>query len=254
MLILLIALACVGGSECQKGFELRDDGLCYEIPGEDSGSSQDTGSTDSAESAQPVDTGDSAAPTDTGTDSGPGDDDETTLDDVLLSLPPCEFGSTDGRLDLLGFCADDVCVGDEAEWVQASLGPADDRSILAVTYSGYSYAYIYLTWASGLEAVFYDQDDDGMLDPTETVSYMNIDMPWVGGTTEGLGLGASMSCYLDALGRPDQAWYGLIEGEYALTYARWDYAGIAVADNLLNASGISGFSDGYSDALTLSGH
>jgi oligoribonuclease NrnB/cAMP/cGMP phosphodiesterase (DHH superfamily) len=33
MLFLLGALACVGSSECQKGFEMRDDGLCYEIPG-----------------------------------------------------------------------------------------------------------------------------------------------------------------------------------------------------------------------------
>jgi hypothetical protein len=85
MLVSLMILACGEPDPvCDDGFDLHDDGMCYEVGGDDT-----------------------TVPT-TG---------DSVYDAWLASQAPCEADGGDGRLDLVG-CVEGVCIGDGYDdWV-----------------------------------------------------------------------------------------------------------------------------------------
>jgi hypothetical protein len=83
--------ACGKGEvdDCKAGFELRDDGLCYE----------------------------QAAAT------------EVNLDALLDAFPECELGEPNGAMDLVAYCAGPGCAGDTFAELEEAYGPGECGSI-----------------------------------------------------------------------------------------------------------------------------
>lgn len=237
MVAMLLFLAC--RSECEKGFERHDDGLCYEVVAQDTAtagadSGGDTGAAeDSAEPAAP------------------------TVEDVLAALPACVPGATDGRLDLQHGCADDVCVGDAPDQAVATLGEPDEIYEFSYSYNGYESGSLYYVWAIGLELIYEDDDQDGVPDTTiwssPSAYALMISLPWDGGTSDGLGLGASLSCFVDAFGTPGSVDFDFEDYKLYPTYLSWDvdyYSSMNVQDRYLNKTGEYGAYDGFVDGVT----
>lgn len=58
--------------------------------------------------------------------------------------------------------------------------------------------------------------------PDGGAQYLSVDLPWDGGTTTGLGLGATMSCFVEQLGDPDQVEFERdYAGDWWMTYGAW---------------------------------
>ncbi len=258
MLYLLALVAC-DTVECEKGFERREDGLCYQIG--ETGAPLDTGQPDSAEpeeSEAPETGGETAdsSPVETGSEPGgeTGDsagEEPTTLQEVMDDLGDCELTVADGALDLDRHCVHDFCVGDTVADAAALFGEPDDTVVYFIRYEGYTYTSTYQVWANGITLYFDDADDDGVLADSDHATSIAIELPWGGGTDEGLGLGASMSCFIEALGYPDQADFWSVDGDYRINTAFWVLRQLWVYDDSLNGTGEFGISDGLVDRIFL---
>lgn len=248
MLLFIHLMACAE-TTCQKGFSAREDGLCYEDAAEDTGGAEDSAS-DTAETADSADSADSS-------DSGGGEDSASvTVEDVLADLPACEPTTADGRLDIVSGCAGEICPEITAEEAVALLGEPDSVITFLSEYDGYAFSLVVYTWDSGIELVFDDEDQDGVPDPGVDAGYVDVLLPWEGGTTDGLGLWASVSCFVDALGAPDSIDFTNTDTGFALTYAHWSSSGISIRDELQNKDGPDGSygePDGLVDEIVLYG-
>lgn len=254
MLYLLALVAC-DTVECEKGFERREDGLCYQIG--ETGAPLDTGQPDSAEpdeSGSPETGGETAdsSPVETGGETGDSaEDDVSTLEDLLDDLGDCELGIADGELNLDRHCVHDYCVGDTVADAEAAFGAPDETVVYFVRYGGIIYTVAYEQWANGIKIYFDDADADGILLETDHSTAIALDLPWGGGTEEGLGLGASLSCFVEALGYPDQVEFWTVGDGYGINYAFWSAFQLTVYDDALNGTGEFGISDGLVDGIFL---
>lgn len=156
-MLLYALIACRTESECLAGFTLKDDGMCYAIPEEDTAVED----TDVPETEPP------------------------TVEDLLDTLPACEPVATDGRLDIDGGCADGACAGMTYAEMVGALG--DDPTCEAFYYEFGSYAggSVSCTWDNGVDASFDDLDRDGVADPASIAYGMKVQDPFDGGTVEG---------------------------------------------------------------------
>lgn len=256
MLLLLSALACETAT-CEKGFERHEDGLCYQLDGADTGPAEsaepdetgepgETGDTDPA--GETGETGETGAPAETGDSAA---EEPTTLDDVLADLDACTPTIADGRLDLIEGCADGFCVGDTLLEAQTLFGGPDDTTVYFITYESYTYTNVTLRWDSGLAVTFDDDDADGLLEPSNRAQGLSLELPWSGGTEDGLGLGASVSCFFDALGTPDNLDFWPSGEGYRLNYAWWSRLSLSIGDSSLNGTGEDGISDGLVDRISM---
>ena len=231
MLPLLLCACTPDPGDCTTGFTRHDDGNCYS-------SATDT----DGETTTPEDTG--------GADTEP----PVTFLDLLAAMPPCEPGSTDGLLDLEDGCADGACVNMDYDAMVAAIGEAPTcDSIYIRLGDSYESSQLSCDWSNGLGMSFADDDQDGLPDTGARGWPLYVDLPWEGGTTEGLGLGASMSCFVDLLGPPDSASIdaGPEEG-YLITYLYYGSIGLSVHDDFYNKDGSYG-SDGLVDGLSIYG-
>lgn len=189
---------------------------------------------------------------DTGAENSPPAGD-ATLEDVLAGLPACEPGSADGRLDLWTQCADGACPGSGYDTIVAALGEEPNCYSYGFTYDGSTFGYLSCDWSSGIGASFPDDDLDGVAD--DVSSYIDLGLPWDGGTTDGLALGIPMSCFYAALGEPDAVSFSLsATNEYLvdeLSYLE-SASPLTVDDSLDNETG-DYLPDGLVDGLTLFG-
>lgn len=189
-------------------------------------------------------------------DTGPEDNtpaEGATLEDVLADLPACEPGSADGRLDLWTQCADGACPGASYDALVATLGEEPDCFGYGITYDGTTFGYLTCDWSSGIRASFPDDDLDWVAD--DVSSYLDVGLPWDGGTTDGLALGIPMSCFYAALGEPDAVSFSLSStNEYLvdeLSYLNSE-SPLAVDDSIDNETG-DYVPDGFVDGITLFG-
>lgn len=254
MLLLLSALACRTAT-CEKGFELREDGLCYQILSTETGEDADTGAptgedTDTG-AAETGDTGGGAETAESGETGAVVEDEPTTLDDVLDDLEPCAPISGDGSLDLEGHCVDGLCVGDSVSDAFATFGTPDATSLYTITYEGYVFTYVSHLWANGISASYDDEDADGVLNPGDRVISLTVELPYSGGTMDGLGLGANIACFLDEIGDPDQVEFWPTGDAYRVSYVWWSRADLSIGDTSLNGTGEFGISDGLVDSINL---
>jgi len=120
-----------------------------------------------------------------------------TVEGVIDALPACVPLATDGRVDVAAGCADDGCVGMTAVELEQAWGSATcSRQSSAPT-------SLRCVWPSGVWARFDDHDDDGVPDDGSSARPLLLEPPYDGATADGLGVGASLSCFVDALGYPD---------------------------------------------------
>lgn len=165
-------------------------------------------------------------------------DEEPTVDDVLAALPACVPGATDGLLDLGPGCAGDVCVGMYAADVEAALGAGECAGTDG--YPGFVSCY----WAAGVTITFKDRDLDGVLDADARNEGMYVYAPFAGGTAEGLASGASMSCFVDALGAPDRVEFASGPAGFQPASLYWSDWGFGAFDEYtVNDYGQDGLSD-----------
>ncbi len=224
--MLLFLLACnAEPAACSAGFDLHDDGLCYEIPAEDT---------------DPVDTD---AP----------EEEPATVEDVLDALPACEGGYDDGRMDIEAGCADGACVGMTYAEINEALAEEGYCFAYHIDYDGNEYGYAFCDWSNGISTDFADDDFDGLPDEGNRAYSISVNLPFDGGTSDGLSLDAGMRCFVDALGKPTSASFttGGEDGGWLLRSLSYGDLGLYVNDSYdKNGDYIP---NGRVDSLTLYG-
>lgn len=170
--------------------------------------------------------------------------DPPSVEDLLAALPTCVPREADGRLDLVTGCADEVCVGMTAGAIQDAFGEGECAG--APGYPGFVSCY----WRAGLTITFADRDLDGVLDEDAVNEGMYVYAPYAGGTTAGLGSGASMSCFVDELGEPDRVEFASGPNGYQPASLYWVDWGFGVFDEYT----VDDYGqDGVSDYLYIAG-
>jgi hypothetical protein len=163
---------------------------------------------------------DTGTPPDT-TPEGPEQD--PPLGGEILPFPACVLGSTDGRLDLEGACADDICIGQTFEDAASLFGEAPYcLSLLPGSTTCF--------FGTSLLVGYTDADGDGQPDAGKRAYVVQVTTGWPGGTEDGLSVGMSPACWVEALGVADQV--SLVaedDGYYALSLA-WDAYYLTVYD------------------------
>jgi hypothetical protein len=148
---------------------------------------------------------------------------EPPLGTDVLPFPACVPGASDGRLDLEDACADGICIGQTF----------DDAS------SAYGEAPYCLSLVPGATACFYggfilagytDADGDMLPDDGKRAYTVQVFAGWPGGSEQGLSVGISPACWVDALGVADHVLLGAQEdGLYAVSMT-WDLYYLTVHD------------------------
>ncbi len=189
-----------------------------------------------------------------GADGTDGDDAAVTVEDVLAALPPCEPGSTDGRIDLASGCVDGACPNMTFDEINAVLGETGDcYGFWYESSDGWAGGSAFCDWADGISGSFSDDDADGAPDPLSTTWSIGLDPPFSGGTGDGLGLDVSPSCFVEQLGTPDAVsfTYDADSRSWLADYLFYEDAGVSVSDRY-DARG-NYVPDGRVDSLTLYG-
>ena len=169
-----------------------------------------------------------------------------SIESVLDALPACETVAADGRLNVVSGCADAACVGmtyEEIVEVMADPGacePMSDGTPAMVC-----------TWEGVVQIAFDDLDLDFEPDKGDMAAGIRILGEYAGGTPEGLGLGASSSCYLEEFGEPDYATWMLVYDHYVLLEATWVGWGLTIVDDDGPPGSVD--PDGVVDHLTVRG-
>lgn len=208
--ILGLLTACAPEpATCAEGFDLRADGLCYEVV------------------EPPVEDTDVPPP--------------PTLMDWLDTLQACEPLAGDGRLDLAAGCVEGLCAGDGyADAMAARPGAACEVYI-----EGFIFECVWER--TGLSAWVYDVDGDDVMDPNDPLWMLNVDLPYLGSTSEGLGLGADMKCFIDVLGEPDEI--NVARSDDAWQILSMSYGDVSISDYVTNKNQDYA-SDGLADGIT----
>jgi len=213
VLLLANVMGCQRSEECAAGFELGDDGLCYEIAVEEPTTSPfDTATT-------PVE-----AP--------------NLVDVMMEGWPACDSTTGNGEIDLETGCVIGICESDTYEEVVLAVGEPVDM----YDYDG----SVFAVWLPGVGAYFIDLDVDGQPDPDAMVYYIvvvaGVDLQ----TEDGLGPDVPMSCFLDAFGDPDFIGIDDLTGDWQILYADWYGPSVRAYDFL---DGPFEGSDGIADWL-----
>ncbi|MFZ5477549.1 MAG: hypothetical protein ACOZNI_12305 [Myxococcota bacterium] len=158
--------------------------------------------------------------------------------EVFDTLEACSPGSDDGRLDVEGGCADDVCLGDTWPDVRSVKGRTTCYTLLAV-------AHCY--WDDGQLVAFPDEDEDGTPDEDAGAVIVALNQPWDGGSDEGLALDANAGCFVDVLGLPDGISMTATSEGWALRALEWSEHRFSFYD-FSDDDGVSG-PDGYAEFL-----
>ncbi len=159
---------------------------------------------------------------DVATESGP---------DIVASLRACTGSTGDGSVDLVNACVEDLCVGDTYADFTAALGAPSE--IIA-----------WVTWPSGLGAGF-DPDGDPPPDDAEAVEIW-LSNGYAGRTSNGLGVGVPMSCFVDELGVPDIVQLYTVNAYYVPFAMYWAGPNLSIFDE----DALEGQGDNVVDTLT----
>jgi hypothetical protein len=178
------------------------------------------------------------------------EDDDTvyapaTVGGVLESLPACQTADADGRLDLVTGCVGEACVGHTLDELEAALG-VEPACVTPEGAAGISRC----TFEDTLIVELLDSDGDGWPDKGAEAEAIELEGPWAS-TPEGLGVGASTSCFLQVYGEPDTATWSRLNGVWVLTEAHWYGWGLTVVDDDGPPGSVD--PDGQVDALLTEG-
>ncbi len=225
--------ACGSGLLCGENTR-EEDGYCVADRSAESSSSSGGGGGAGGEGAA---TGTSTTTSSSTTGAGGGDL-------FLDALPPCEPVSTDGSIDLVNGCVLGACHDMTYDEMNAALGEAGVCEYLID-------ATLVCDWALGGIQVFLDDiDNDGVPDPGQTAFAVFVQDPFPGGTPEGLGVGATLRCFIEVLGDPETVDVQSQGGGYVVTRLEWQSKGVSVSDDYF-----AGYvdADGHADSIMMFG-
>ena len=169
---------------------------------------------------------------------------DPTLLDLLDALPDCITASVDGTLDVAAGCVGDGCIGDTVADLDVAFDETGDCRSSTLSEA------IFCDWSNGVSASFEDLDGDQVADPDSTAAYLSVRDPNRAATVDGLGVGATVRCFVDVWGSPDSVAFGEnADGTFNLTDLKYYDLGVFVGD------GLAGFAapDGVADSLFLFG-
>ncbi len=161
---LLLLFACNPDvpPDCVEGFEMGEDGLCYQ-----------------------------AAP----------QDHEITLADLLDSLEDCEPLAAGDEIDLASGCIEGLCTGMTLAELEAAAGEVVECDTDEFVGSGYTFRWADCTFSNGVEASF-SSYEDGVEATDNPVDSLTIEEGYVGSSPEGIGIDADMVCLYAYYGVP----------------------------------------------------
>ncbi len=167
----------------------------------------------------------------------------SSLAEIYELLEPCAGLRTGDLLDLESGCAGDFCEGDLYDIAALVMGEPTE----CFTSGGDAYC----TWPNGLGGRWNDDDADGLPDVGARNQRVKVAEPWVYGTTTGLGIWMPPSCFVDALGHPDDI--TLVEAEDGVYVERVNFDAVGlIAYDLADLDGRTG-PDGLIEQLYLYG-
>lgn len=169
------------------------------------------------------------------TNTPPDTTDPVVLQDVLDALPPCTRVAGDGLFDLETGCWNGFCLGTDIDLARAELGPCEDESVLSTL--------AFCDWDSLGISLDYRVED-------ELIYSIEAYQPSVASTLNGLGPGASLSCFLDAAGPPESIEFEPIDDVWWPTRLRWEQLDLTVTDD--SSAGGSNDPDGLADDMDIS--
>ncbi len=154
-------------------------------------------------------------------------------EEALALLPDCVPLTPSDRLDIEAGCADGVCAGSSFAENNASFGEAGscDHGLLEDD-------YLYCNWGEDVYAFYDDADNDGVPDGDDTSLGIFIHDSWDGSDVDGLGIGVSFTCFMDALGEPSDIDYHVDDrGYYYVADMDWSDLGLYVNGELFDHDG-----------------
>ncbi|MEQ1507389.1 MAG: hypothetical protein ABMB14_34490 [Myxococcota bacterium] len=171
-----------------------------------------------------------------------------TANDVLEALGPCVPFKPSDEIDLVGGCIEGACAGATFDTVSAALGSAVGPTDCEVI-DGLWYCH----WDQAIDVAFPLTDDDGPDAPIDgsRASFVRGTTRYAGATVDGLGVGISPRCWVDALGPASSAVFVDVLGTLAVSQIVWDAYGVEIEDEERADGAIS--PNGIVDELTLFG-
>jgi hypothetical protein len=154
--------------------------------------------------------------------------------DLLDSMPPCMRAPPphDGTIDFAAGCVRGACPDMTYDEMNAVLG---STGVCTAPLPGDT--TLFCEW-NGLEALFDDADADGVPDAGSTAGVLFLHDPFTGQTSDGLGLGATMRCFLE-LGTPSSVTSQYQGGKLIVTELQFGEFRVLVDD------GFPEFADGH---------
>jgi hypothetical protein len=234
--LIITVLGGCGGTQaaatCAQGFLGGTDGLCYQITADDSDDQVVDDTVD--------DTSDLA---DT-------DFDDVHITDLLDQVAQeCTTVPAGDALDFVNGCASNACAGMTYVEMNAALSEDGICEGYTVTYPDFTYSNTNCEWRDGeIKGFFDDDDNDGVPDAEDTTYAIYLNLPYTGSSPKGLGLGASMGCFLQEFGTPEGVSFEIDAFDYMLE--RMEFADFVVYDYRENA-GTYYDPDGLVDRITL---
>ena len=163
---------------------------------------------------------------------------ESAFYEALSGLSPCVPAEGEVQLDLQAGCAGDACVGADAQALLDAHPDAECRSE-----GGLLSCDIGEVRASVVDADWNGEPDDGAV-----VRSLQVLAPGKR-TDDGLGVGASMSCFLDVLPEPDLVAATQQDGEWVLRELYWS-EGVRVGNYMLYTRDLAGSGDWKAGSAT----
>jgi hypothetical protein len=179
----------------------------------------------------------------------PPDPQPPTANDVLEQSGPCVARKDGEEIDIVDACIEGACAGDLFPEVRVALGlaggeiPAEPECEV----EGSEWSCV---WPQDVEARFpVNPNDQGLPLDTARATIVRARWTYEGASPEGLGIGVSPRCWIDALGLPTVALFTDIAGTLIPTDLVWNDHGIEIEDE--EGRNNSGRSDGLIDEITL---
>ncbi len=148
-----------------------------------------------------------------------------TIGTVLDGLPACSPTDANGRINLVSGCVDGACVGQTYEEMTEAIRMDSQCVPLEDDMPG-----VRCTFDQAFTVEFVDADLDAVPDKGYGATELRL-IGEVGGTPEGLGVGATSSCVIDEYGDPDLVSWTLINSVYVMTEATWIGWGLTIIDD-----------------------
>jgi hypothetical protein len=174
-------------------------------------------------------------------------DDPPTFVEALESLGPCTRLKNGDEIDAIGGCMGGACAGDEFSAILLALG---DRDTVCDQLDTAEWECV---WPQGIVVLFPPADtDEGAPSVGSRATWVRARYDYEGATADGLGIGISVSCFVEVLGLPDTVFLVPSLDELVPQEVEWLALGIEIEDEERQIDRIP-MADGLVDEITLSG-